>query len=51
MPKLVTCITLEFSYVLILSYRLSTGKIIELSLIYLAGKRNILIVNLVLASI
>jgi hypothetical protein len=54
MPKLVTCKTLDFAHVLLLANlrgRLSIGNLIELSLPYLAGKRKILIIILVLTSI
>jgi hypothetical protein len=54
-PKLVTCITLDFVHVLlllvILRGRLSIDKLLELALLYLAVKSNVLIINLVPASI
>jgi hypothetical protein len=53
LPKLATCIALDFDHVLlvILRGRLSAGKLLELALLYLDGKSNVLIIILVPASI
>jgi hypothetical protein len=50
-PIIGTCIALDFSYVLLHVGRISIGKLVELSLLYLASKRNVLIFILVFASI
>jgi hypothetical protein len=52
-PKFLACIKLEISHVLIdvSRVRISNGKLPELSLLYLDGKRKVIIIILVLNSI